>query len=94
MPDSALVGRVSGVVIVSGGSGYTAPPFVAFAPPNGENGRTATGLAEVSNGAIVSIEIIDAGAGYDLDNPPTIEIGGPNTDGQAASGVVQLEISS
>jgi sugar lactone lactonase YvrE len=58
--------------VTSGGSGYVAAPAVSFV---GGGGSGATGVAQISAGAVTNIEIINTGGGYT--NPPTVEIAPP-----------------
>ena len=60
-------GRLRGVAIRDGGSGYSqrSPPRVVLPPPMTLGGRRASGFAVVSDGgAVTSIVIVDGGDGY------------------------------
>ena len=56
-------GKVSGVVVDSGGTYYDAAPVVTIAAPSGE-GTTATGTATISAGEVTGVSITDSGSGY------------------------------
>jgi len=68
------VGGVISATITAGGSGYTSPPTVTFAAPSAP-GRTATGYAKISSGAVSEIVITDSGSGYVAGSPPSITFG-------------------
>jgi hypothetical protein len=77
-----VVGIVTSIRVVAGGSGYgTTVPVVTFSSPTdlpiGSNlqTRTATGYAILVSGAVNNIVITDAGAGYS--SAPTITIDPP-----------------
>ncbi|RVT90710.1 hypothetical protein EOD42_23195 [Rhodovarius crocodyli] len=74
---NASEGRLSGVYVSAGGSGYTAAT-VTFAAPS--SGTTATGIALVQGGAVVAIQITNPGSGYTTN--PTVTITG---DGSGAA---------
>ena len=58
-----LYGGVSGALVTTPGSGYTAVPAVTFsAPPTG--GTTATGKAVLLNGTVSQIQVTSTGSGY------------------------------
>ena len=59
--ESGGVYQVTGVTVVSGGSGYSSAPVVQFVGGNG-NGATAT--ATVSGGAITAITVTNGGNNY------------------------------
>ena len=65
-------GQITGVRVVSGGSGYTIPPFIQF---RGDDGFGAIATAAIRNGAVVSIAVTSPGAGYAT--VPTVIIGAP-----------------
>ena len=66
--DVAITGNsVASVTISAGGSGYTSPPTVTFAPPGGipAMDATATGTAQISAaGAVTNVIITSGGSGY------------------------------
>ena len=74
---SGTISNVGGVIsatITAGGSGYSSPPTVTFGAPSAP-GRTATGYAKISSGAVSEIVITDSGSGYAAGSPPTITFG-------------------
>src|SRR5262249_10316313 len=78
-------GRVTGVVITNGGSGYISAT-VTISAPNLPGGIQATGNAIVNNGAVTGVTITNEGSGYTT--APTITFSasnGPN-GGIRASG--------
>ena len=52
------------IQVVSGGSGYTAPPRVTIDVPTGPNGITAQATATITNGSVTSIDIVNSGSQY------------------------------
>ena len=74
-------GVVGIITVTDGGSGYAGLPTITFSAPVG-SGATAIAEAVVSTaGTITAIHILDAGAGYETSNPPTITIEDPYLDG-------------
>lgn len=82
---------VTGCVVILGGNGYTTTPAVTF---SGGGGTGASATATVSNGAVVSITMNNAGSGYT--NAPKVAIAPPppninfstfwSNDGTSANG--------
>ncbi|MEI6914178.1 MAG: hypothetical protein WCL39_03510 [Armatimonadota bacterium] len=64
---------------LTGGCGYTSQPQVVFA----EGGSPASAVAEVSNGRVIAINIVNRGDGYT--SAPSIVISGGNGSGATAS---------
>lgn len=61
---AVLGGLVStSVTVTNGGSSYTYPPLIGFAPPP-SGGIQATGYAVLSGGALSSITVTNQGGGY------------------------------
>jgi hypothetical protein len=56
-------GAVSGITLVSGGSGYTATPAIVFFDRSG-GGSGAAATATVSGGAVTGIVVTSGGSGY------------------------------
>ncbi len=83
----APTGRVLRLRVADGGAGYAGPPVVTIAPP-ARGGRRAAGVATVRDGAVESIQLVDAGEGYTAaDEPLRVELGAPEEtpeDGGAA----------
>jgi len=76
------IGQVIGTNLLSGGKNYESAPFVSFVDPAG-CGSNAAGYAEVDNGVIKDIVIVNPGGDYSNVNnggSPNIEkfIGTPN----------------
>lgn len=69
---SLLNGFVSGVVIMTSGSGYLTPPDVRIL---GGGGTGATATAEVNNGMVKAVYITNPGAGYTA--APVVQIEPP-----------------
>jgi hypothetical protein len=71
---------VNAITVDNGGSGYSSvsPPTLQFNTPIGAVARTAlVGNITISGGSITSVEVLDGGAGYTLDNPAVLtEIAG------------------
>jgi FtsP/CotA-like multicopper oxidase with cupredoxin domain len=72
------------VRVVEGGTGYTTAG-VTFSAPTA--GVTATGTAQVLNGAVTGITITNPGSGYLTSAPPTATITGPGTGAKAITAV-------
>lgn len=64
--------KLSKVIVISGGSGYTTPPLVRVEG----NGKNAVCKAAVKDGKVVNIDIIHKGSGYT--STPKIKINKPN----------------
>lgn len=75
-------GRVKGIAILDGGSGYSGCS-VAVAPPSEAGGVTATAVATIVAGVITQITVTDEGSGYTELNPAVTLTG----DGINASAV-------
>ena len=76
-PKMALTGEVGALVLVGGGSGYLdrAPPAVFVTPP--ANGRAARVEAEVVNGTVIALRIVDPGEGYARGDAARVSIDAP-----------------
>ncbi|HEX8174271.1 MAG TPA: hypothetical protein VF543_04020 [Pyrinomonadaceae bacterium] len=74
---------VTEVNITDGGTGYTSAPAVSF---TGGGGAGAAGLAEVENGAVVSVILTSGGSGYT--SAPAISFTGGG--GTGAAGTTQI----
>ena len=69
--------EVDKIIVSSGGTGYTQPPSVTIDSPTGPGiAVNATGVANIDNGSVVSIDIISNGTQYT--EAPTVTIGSPN----------------
>lgn len=91
-------GGVTGITLFSNGSGYTAPPIVNIlsgasdgiakinlGSSNIINAASAT--ANISNGSVISITVLNGGSGYSDTSPPAISISG-NGSGAVAQAIV------
>jgi hypothetical protein len=74
---------VTEVDITNGGTGYTSAPAVSF---TGGGGTGAAGVAEVSNGKVVSIILTSGGSGYT--SAPAVSFAGGG--GTGAAGAAQI----
>jgi hypothetical protein len=69
----------NGVVLTSGGSGYTFPPTVTFV--DGHGGASAT--ADIQGGSVVNVNITNPGSGYLAGDTPQVIFSGGGTDSGA-----------
>lgn len=72
-------GAITGLAVVTGGSGYTMPPRVFIASPPSP-GVSATGHATISGGAVTALAVDTAGAGY-ISAPNVVIVADPNDPG-------------
>jgi len=80
--------EVSGINIVSGGSGYTTAPTVTLSAPSAVDGALqATATATISNGVITSIPVSSGGSGY-TSQPSVVIIGGGGTGVAVSSATI------
>ena len=79
----AAVGALGAVAVVNGGSGYTSAPGVSISAPTTLGGVTATAVAAVANGQVVSITLMTPGSGYT--SAPTVMLSGGGGTGAAAT---------
>ena len=63
-------GRVSNIIINTGGSGYPVAPNVKIGAPTGSGGVQATAMAVLKNGTVVDVVVTNAGSGYT--EPPSV----------------------
>jgi uncharacterized repeat protein (TIGR01451 family) len=82
-------GCVTGIRIISGGSGYSSAPTVTIAPPS--SGTTATATATLTGGVVTSITMTNVGSGYT--STPTVTFGGTPTTAASAVAVVPTSSS-
>jgi autotransporter-associated beta strand protein len=78
---------VTSVAVSAAGSGYAAPPGIAF---SGGGGSGATGYATISatSGAVTGVVVTNPGTGYS--SAPTVTMTGLTTGAQAALGTVSI----
>ena len=57
------IGEVIGSNVLSGGSGYSSPPFVSIVDPAG-CGENSSAYAEIEDGSVIDIVIVNPGDGY------------------------------
>ena len=87
--DSANPGRILNIVVENQGSGYTETPIVTITGNNGALGDSAQATAEISNGKIVKIDMLNesAGGGNNFVNA-TVTISGGGGSGAIARAVI------
>ncbi len=82
---------ISQVIIVSGGSGYTAAPTVTISPP-AAGGTTATATATINGGSVSGITVTNRGTNYSTSETVTVTFaGGGGGTGAAANAIVAAE---
>ena len=72
-------GRVIGIDLLNGGSGFDDVPSVYIVDNRTNGGTGATAVASIFNGQITDINITNFGTGYSADEPPVIVIQDPPT---------------
>ena len=83
----ANCGVVTGIAVTFGGGGYLSPPVVSISNTVGDKNyinftgiSTATGIATISSGGVVSeVNILDSGYGYVLE--PKVTLTDPESEG-------------
>lgn len=80
---------VGGVTVGSGGTGYTGNANITIGSPTEPWGITATAVAEVVNGTVVSTEMISNGRGYDS-VAPIVTFSSPDVGINTATGTASL----
>jgi Beta-lactamase len=80
-------GRVTGVKVKTGGSGYVDPPQVVF--NDGKSTKTAHALPIISGGAVTAVLVSFEGAGYQ--NTPVVTIKGGGGSGATANAYIANE---
>jgi len=79
---------VGGVIVGSGGTGYTQNVDVTFEDPETSWGIPATAVGEVKNGAVVKVEMISNGRGYTT--IPKVIFNSPDVGINTATGTAKL----
>jgi len=85
---TATLNGVTGITVVTGGSGYSANPTVAMTPAPGGTGTGATATAIVSGGVITSITLVNPGSNYLV--APTVTITDLTGAGATATATITL----
>ena len=80
---------VGGIVVGSGGTGYTSTPTVTISSPEEPWGVNASAIADISNGSVIGFEIISNGRGYSS-TIPTVTISSPNSGINTATATAAL----
>ena len=80
---------ISGVTVGSGGTGYTGNANITIGSPTEPWGITATAVAEVVNGTVVSTEMISNGRGYGS-VAPIVTFSSPDVGINTATGTATL----
>src|SRR5262249_43613534 len=76
-------GGMTGISVISGGTGYTSAPAVTL---TGGGGAGATAVASVTNGAVTSVRVTATGSGYTSN--AVVSFGGPGSGAAAVSGIL------
>ncbi|MCL5270043.1 MAG: hypothetical protein M1457_05725, partial [bacterium] len=76
---TATLNGVTGLTLVTAGSGYTAPPAVTITAAAGDTGTGAQAAAVVSGGVVTALVVTNPGSNYLL--APTVAIAAPTTAG-------------
>ena len=87
--DSADEGRILNIVVTNGGTGFTSNPTVTITGNSGAIGDSAQATAEISNGAVTKIDMLNesAGSGRNFINA-TVTISGGGGSGALARAVI------
>jgi hypothetical protein len=80
---------IDGIVVSSGGTGYTGNAQVTIGAPSSSWGINATAVAEVQNGSVISVEMVSSGRGYGS-TPPSVSFSMPSVGINSATGTAQL----
>ncbi|PUE31367.1 choice-of-anchor D domain-containing protein [Limnohabitans sp. Jir72] len=90
---TASLDGLTGVNLVTGGTGYTTIPTVTITPAVGGGGAGATAVATVTGGIVTGVYVTNPGSGYLL--APTVTItGGGGTGATATSNVITGSVGS
>jgi len=85
----STTGKVTGVTIGAGGSGYTSAPVVTF---TGGGGFGAAGYATLGTGAVTGVVITDPGQGYT--SAPTVAFSGGAGTGATGTATIGFPVTS
>ena len=83
-----LYHTIGGVTVSSGGTGYTGTTELTIEDPETDWGIPATGVAEVKDGSVVSVELISNGRGYTT--TPRVTFSSPDVGINTATGSANL----
>ncbi len=86
---SLFTGKLTGVSVVTPGSGYTTAPKVTISAPAG-GGTAATATATVAGGVVTGFTLTNPGAGYTSNPAITLTGGGGKGASAAAVGIPML----
>ena len=82
---TASLNGVTGITLLTAGSGYTSAPLVTITPAVGDTGTGATATAIVSGGVVTTIVITNPGSNYLIAPTVTLSGGGCNCTGNRTS---------
>ena len=87
-------GRVTGITVASGGSGYIVAPTITFSAPETEGGTTAQATATISGGIVTAIVVdnVNFGSGYLA--APTVTISAAPVGGTTGTATATVATSS
>ncbi len=85
---TASLNGVTGITLVTAGSGYATAPTVTITPAVGDTGTGATAVATVSGGVVTAITVTNLGSNYLL--APTVNITGGGGTGATAQATVTM----
>ena len=85
---TAALNGVTGITLLTGGSGYTTPPTVTLSAPKVAGNQTATAVATISGGVVTVISVTNLGSGYTT--VPTVKIAGGGGTGATATATITL----
>jgi hypothetical protein len=83
---STLTGTITGITVISGGTGYTSSATVTISAPQTTGGIQATAVPVITGGVITAITITNPGSGY---TSATVTISDGTTNATAEAVVTQ-----
>jgi len=89
---TAQLNGVTGINLLTSGSGYTTPPTVTITPAAGGGGTGATAVATITGGMVTNIIMTNPGSGYLL--APTVTLSAPGGAGVAATATANVVAGS
>jgi FtsP/CotA-like multicopper oxidase with cupredoxin domain len=84
---TARLNGVTGIILTTGGSGYTAAPTVTIGAP-GAGGIQATAVATVSGGVVTAVTVINPGSNYAVAPAVTFTGGGAAVQATATASII------